>query len=127
MDLVHGEDPWKNINPYHVIDGAWQSGAWVSNLDPDNPSNVFEEKFVCKTETDTHYISTYKWERVWDNKLQIWRDLTPEEHEKFDSKCKNIQWSKINSENAWNFISPLIKQTIGEAPLIRELFSNKNI
>lgn len=70
---------YNGINPYNVMDGPWGGfgiQTWFSNIDPENPKNVFQsDRKYLKDEG----VILSKYIRVWDNSKSIWRDLTDDE------------------------------------------------
>ena len=98
IKITYGSDSdYDNINPYRIHDGKWGGfgeQTWFRGIDKENPSNVFEST----SETFKKELIIRSWYfRVFDVKLDKWRDLTPEEGYKYkipDRKYIRADFSK---------------------------------
>jgi hypothetical protein len=85
MDFTYGEkSSHYDTNPYHIIDGNWGGliapQIWFRGVDKENIENVFE--LSEKVDEENKLIKRW-YHRVWDNRKEIWRNLTDEEKVKF--------------------------------------------
>ena len=99
MKITYGSDSdYDNINPYRIHDGKWGGfgeQTWFRGIDKENPSNVFES--TSKYFKEESIIRSWYF-RIFDVTLDKWRDLTPEESNKYripDRKYVELDWSKI--------------------------------
>ena len=97
MKITYGSDSdYDNINPYRIHDGKWGGfgeQTWFRGIDKENPSNVFES--TSKYFKEESIIRSWYF-RIFDVTLDKWRDLTPEESNKYridDRKYVKVDWS----------------------------------
>jgi hypothetical protein len=88
---------YDNVSPYTVFDGKWGGfgmQSWFRGIDKENPNNVFETASKCSEE---ELIIRSWYFRVFDIKLDKWRDLTKKESNKYripDRKYVKPDFSK---------------------------------